>query len=235
MDWISRSPNQLLASLAPSDFELIRPHLRYVELTHQDVLVRAGEPLTQVYCPHDGIISLVVRLADGETVEAAMIGRDSVFGGASALDGCIALNEAVVQLPGTASVIDVARLREAAAQSAPLRTTLVRHEQALLAQALQSAACNASHTVDARLSRWLLRARDLSGADRLPLTQELLAQLLGVRRGSVSVVANSLQRAGLIRYRRGNIEITDLTGLLESACECYATVKAHYERLQTPD
>jgi CRP-like cAMP-binding protein len=235
LDSIHQSHNQLLASLPSADFGAIRPHLRFLELTHQSVLVRAGEPLTQVYFPHSGIISLVMRLVEGETVEVAMIGRDSIFGASAALDGGIALNEAVVQLSGTASVLDVAELRKAAEQSLPFRTMLIRHEQALFAQALQSAACNSSHSVEPRLSRWLLRARDLSGDDRLPLTQEFLAQMLGVQRSSVSIVANTLQHAGLIRYRRGHIEITDRTGLIESSCECYGTVKAHYDRLRADD
>lgn len=230
----SRSPNSVLASLPLADFELIRPHLRTVELTNQTVLVRAGERLPHIYFPHTGIISLVMRLQEGDTVEAAMIGRDSMFGAAAALNGDIALNEAIVQLPGRSSVLEIAQLRMAAKESEPFRATLVRHEQALLAQALQSAACNASHTVEARLSRWLLRARDLSG-DSLPLTQEFLAQMLGVQRSSVSIVANTLQRAGLISYRRGHIHITDLAGLEESSCECYETVKAHYDRLRTDD
>jgi CRP-like cAMP-binding protein len=227
-----RSPNQLLASLSPADFELIRPHLRYVELIHQTVLVRTGEPLMQIYFPHEGIISLVMRLAEGETVEAAMIGRDSVFGASAALNGGIAVNEAIIQLPGSASVLDIAHVRRASDESATFRATLNRHEQALLVQALQSAACNATHTVDARLARWLLRARDLSGDDKMPLTQEFLAQMLGVRRSSVSIVANTLQRAGLIRYRRGNVEITGIEGLIESSCECYASVKAYYDKLR---
>jgi CRP-like cAMP-binding protein len=235
MEAVTRSRNHILASLRSSDFELIRTHLRLVEMPQRAILARAGEPLEQVYFPHDGIISLVMRLAEGETVEAAMIGRDSVFGASSALDGGIAMNEAIVQLPGTASVLDLGRLRRASERSASLRATLIRHEQALLAQALQTAACNASHTVEARLSRWLLRARDLSGGDKMPLTQEFLAEMLGVTRGSVSMVANSLQRAGLIRYRRGQIEITDLAGLRASSCECYATVKGYYDRLQFPD
>ena len=157
---------------------------------------------------------MVVRLVEGEFVEAAMVGRDTVYGAGAALDGNVALNEAIVQMAGTASVLDIAQLRAAAMQSEPFRAILVRHEQALLAQALQSAACIASHTLEARLSRWLLRARDLSG-DRLALTQEFLAQMLGAQRSSVSVVANTLQRAGLIRYVRGHIEILNLAGLTE--------------------
>jgi CRP-like cAMP-binding protein len=235
LDLKVHSPNQLLASLRATDFELLRPHLRTIELAHRVVLIRAGEPLTQVYFPHGGIISLVVSLAGGETIEAAMIGRDSVFGSAAALDGAIALNDAIVQLPGGASILDIAHLRRAAEKSVDFRTTLIRHEQALFAQAQQSAACNATHSVEARLSRWLLRARDLWGSDALPLTQEFLAQMLGVQRSSVSVVANTLQQSGLIRYHRGQIDIVDLQGLMESSCECYATVKAHYDRLLGSD
>jgi CRP-like cAMP-binding protein len=228
-----RSPNKLLASLSVADFELLRPHLRSVELKHKAALVRTGEPLTYVYFPDNGVISLVVRLLNGDTIEAAMIGRDSVFGAAAALNGCIAINDAIVQLPGTASILGVAQIRRAAEDSASFRTMLMRHEQALLSQALQSAACNASHTVESRLSRWLLRARDLSGSDNLPLTQEFLAQMLAVERSSVSLVAGTLQQAGLIRYSRGHIEIIDLEGLRDSACECYAATKAHYDALLT--
>jgi CRP-like cAMP-binding protein len=161
----------------------------------------------------------------------AMIGRDSVVGGSAALDGAVALNDAIVQLPGTASVLDIAQLRRAAEQSVTFRATLIRHGQALLAQAQQSAACNAAHTVEARLSRWLLRARDLSGSDAMHVTQEFLSQMLGVQRTSVTIVANTFQQAGIIRYRRGNIQITDLNGLIHSACECYGTIKEHYAKL----
>jgi CRP-like cAMP-binding protein len=235
MDSTSGSANQVLSALPYADFELMRPHLRSIELVHQTVLARAGEPLTHVYFPLSGIISLVVRLAKGATVEVAMIGRDSVFGGSTALDGGIAPNDAIVQLAGAASIIDALELRKVADQSPAIRTALIRHEQALFAQALQSAACNASHSVEARMSRWLLRARDVSGSDELTLTQEFLAQMLGVQRSSVSVVANTLQRAGLIRYARGRIEITNVDGLMQSACECYEAVKAHYDRLRIPD
>jgi CRP-like cAMP-binding protein len=147
------------------------------------------------------------------------------------LDGQVSLNKAIVQLPGSGEILDVGRFREVAEQSPALRTTLLRHEQVLFAQAQQSAACNASHTVEARLARWLLRSRDLSGSDTLALTQEFLSDMLGVRRSSVSPVAVTLQRAGLIRYSRGLIEILDLEGLRSASCECYGTVKAHYDRL----
>jgi CRP-like cAMP-binding protein len=141
---------------------------------------------------------LVVELSGGQGIEAAMIGRDSMLGATAAPDGQVSLNKAIVQLPGTGETLDVVRFREVAEQSPALRTTLLRHEQVLFAQAQQSAACNASHTVEARLARWLLRSRDLSGSDTLALTQEFLADMLGVRRSSVSPVPVTLQRAGLI-------------------------------------
>jgi CRP-like cAMP-binding protein len=200
-------------------------------LRSEEVLFEAGDKVDRVYFPHSGIISLVIELAGGETIEAAMIGRDSMLGATSALDGEISLNKAIVQLSGVGETLDVAQFRKVAEQSASLRTTLLRHEQVLFAQAQQSAACNASHHVEARLSRWLLRARDLNGADTLDLTQEFLAEMLGVRRSSVSPVANALQRAGLIHYNRGHIQILDIEGLRSTSCECYGTVKAHSDRL----
>ena len=115
------------------------------------------------------------------------------------------------------------------------RTALFRHEQIVLVQAQQSAACNATHTVEARLARWLLRCRDLQGSDDLLLTQEFVAEMMGVRRTSVSVVANTLQQAGFIRYRRGHIRILNLEGLQETACECYQTIKTHSDRLLGED
>lgn len=202
-----------------------------MELIREAVLAEAGDPVTQVYFPHSGIISLVVNLAGGEMIEAAMIGRDSIFGAAAALDGNISLNKAIVELPGTASVLEIAQLRTAAEQDISLRKMLIRHEQFLSVQAQQNAACNACHPVEARLSRWLLRARDLSDSDTFQLTQEFLAEILGVRRNSVSRVAHALQQAGAIVYRRGIVEITDFAGLHASCCECYETLKAHYERL----
>lgn len=159
-----------------------------------------------------------------------MIGRDSIVWG-GALDGQTALNTAIIQIPGAGSILDVRHLKTAAEQSPMFRLTLVRHAEVLFAQAQQSVACNVIHTLEARLARWLLRSRDLAGSDSLPLTQEFLSQMLGVRRTSVSLVATTLQQAGLIRYRRGHIQIMNSEGLQEIACECYETVKRNYDRL----
>jgi len=235
MDALPRSPNHLLAALPAADFELLRPHLETVELVQEAVLVGAGNRVKQVLFPHSGVISLVVSLAGGGTVEVASVGNDSIFGGSAALDGNISLTDAIVQLPGTASSLDVSVLRTVASHSIAFRTTLIRHEQALFAQAQQSAACNAMHSAESRLARWLLRMHDLAGEDRLHLTQDFLAQMIGVQRNSVSTVAHALQEAGIIKYSRGNIEITNLEALKEASCECYEAVQAQYKRLLYQD
>jgi CRP-like cAMP-binding protein len=234
MDSAPRSPNGFLSSLGADDFELIRPHLRTVDLVQDSVLVEVGETLGRAYLPHRGVISLVVKLARGEHVQVAMIGRDSIFGSFSAVGDATALNSALVLVPGNASTVDIDRLRAAADQSATFRGTLIRHGLAVYAQTQQTAGCNAAHTVEARLARCLLHTRDLSGSDQLILTQESLAQMIGARRNSVSLVANTLQHANFIHYSRGHIEITNLDGLSNTSCECYATVKAQYNRLLQP-
>jgi CRP-like cAMP-binding protein len=174
---------------------------------------------------------MMVSFTEGQSVEVAMIGRDSLVGASAALDAGPALTDAIVVVPGTASVLRAEDLRAAADASSALRKVLARHEQALLVQAQQSAACNASHSVESRLSRLLLRARDLCDSEALPLTQEFLAQMIGVRRNAVSIVAHSFQQAGLVSYSRGQIEIRDIDGLRKTACECYAVVRMRCERL----
>ena len=226
-----RSPNHLLASLSNADFEMLRPFLQGVELKHETLLAKAGDLFDRVYFPHSGAISLVLRLAQGQMIEVALIGRDSVFGAAGALDGRVALNDAVVQMPGFASALNVVHLRDVAAKSPAFREALIKHAEFVFVQAQQSAACNAAHTIEARLARWLLRARDLAAGDVLHLTQDFLGQMLGVQRSSVSNVANALQEAGLIRYRRGRIEIINPQGLTETSCECYGAVKTQAARL----
>jgi CRP-like cAMP-binding protein len=225
------SSNHMLAALTATDRNALLPHLKVVELPQELVLFDAGDPIKAVYFPHMGIVSLVVDLTSGDMIEAAMIGQDGVVGGSAALDGDLSLNKAVVQLTGRASVVDVDHVRALAENSVVFRTALMRHEQFVLAQAQQSAACNASHPVEARISRWLLRCRDLAASDDIALTQEFLAEMMGVRRTSVSLVANTLQQAGLIKYRRGHIRVLDVEGLQDAACECYETVKSHAGRL----
>jgi len=223
--------NVFLASLAPADIASLRPHLKTVELPQGEVLFDVGATIHQVYFPHSGIVSLVVELASGETIESAMIGRESLVGASSGLNGQVSVCKAIVQIAGAASALASKRLRALSDSSITARAALFRHEQIILVQAQQSAACNATHTVEARLARWLLRSRDLQGSDDLPFTQEFIAEMMGVRRTSVSVVANTLQQAGLVRYSRGHIRILNLEGLRATACECYETVKAHSDRL----
>jgi CRP-like cAMP-binding protein len=195
------------------------------------VLYEAGDTIKTVYFPTNAVVSLVVALATGEMTEAAMVGKDGAIGIASALDGKVAMSRAIVQLGGDAMVCDQGAFRGAALQSENLISKVMRHEQILFAQAQQSTACMAHHEVEARLCRWLLRARDLSGSDQLPFTQEFLAEMLGVRRTSVTTVARTLQEAGIVKYTRGKIEILDIEGLREGACECYETVKEQYRQL----
>jgi CRP-like cAMP-binding protein len=228
---MAHSPNRLLASLPAKIFAALQPHLKVVNLKLGDVLAEAGGSVKRVYFPHSGAISLVVEMSVGDMIETAMVGKDGVLNGASALDGKVSLNKGLVQLAGVASVVDADRLRTIADDNSAFRSIIIRHEQVLFAQSQQSAACNASHSVERRMCRWILRMRDLAESDQLTLTQEFLAQMIGVRRSSVSIVAGTLQKARLIQYRRGNIRILDVEGLREGCCECYGAVKAHYDRL----
>jgi CRP-like cAMP-binding protein len=207
------------------------PHLRLIELPRETVLFEAGDTIKTLYFPHNGIVSIVVDLSSGETIETATIGRDSLVGGSAALDDDIALNRAIVQVKAVASAVDVGTFRKLAQQGHTLHATLARHRQFILAQAQQSAACHAAHPLEARLSRWLLRCHDLLGSEEIPLTQEFLAEMLGVRRTTVTIWASMLQKAGFINYRRGRIRLIDLEGLRGRACECYETIKAQGKRL----
>src|SRR6201996_2170657 len=189
-----RPLNHLLRMLPAADFDALRPYLQSVELVRETVLVEAGAPFTHVYLPESGIVSIVIRLSEGQRIEMAMTGRDGIIGASAAFGEAISLSEACVLLAGSAFMLDIAHLRAIADRSPGFRALLARHEQALLAQVQQSAACNASHVVEARLSHWLLRAHELCDDQRLPLTQELLAQMIGVQRNAVSLVAHTLSK-----------------------------------------
>ena len=204
------SSNLLLASLSVSDAAALQPHLKPVHLEHEKILFEAGGEVAAIYFPIGAVISLVVGLSSGEMVEAAMVGKDGVVGASAAIGGNIPGNRGIVQLAGTAMTCNVDALKSAALQSHTLLSALVRHEQTVYMQASQSAACMATHHVEARLCRWLLRARDLADTDNLQFTQEFLAEMLGVRRTSVTLQARTLQHAGLIKYSRGRIQITDV-------------------------
>jgi len=228
---MARFPNRLLASLSSQVLAAIKPHLKAVEFGLGDVLAEAGGKVRRVYFPHSAVVSLVVELNTGEMIETAMVGCDGLVNGSSALDGKVSLNKGIVLLAGVGSAIEVDRFRKIARQAASFRSLLIRHEQVLFAEAQQSAACNASHSIEARMCRWLLRMRDFTESNDLLLTQELLAQMLGVHRPSVSLVAHTLQQGGLIKYNRGTIRLLDIQRLREGSCECYGIVKAHYRRL----
>jgi CRP-like cAMP-binding protein len=226
--------NLLLSLLSPADGKALEPYLKPAHFDQHQVLFDADQQIRHVYFPTTAVVSLVVTLSGGEMIEAAMVGMDGVVGASAALDGKISLSRGIIQLPGEIVVCDTDALKSAALQSPKLLSLLIRHEQTVYAQAQQSAACFATHLVEARLCRWLLRARDLSASDHLPFTQEYLGEMLGVRRTSVTAVAHTLQEAGLIKYARGKIQIIDAKGLQESACECYGSVKSLYERLIGP-
>ncbi|MBW7974835.1 Crp/Fnr family transcriptional regulator [Bradyrhizobium sp. BR 10289] len=223
--------NQLLQTLDAADLDLLRPHLATVEIVRESVLGEAGAALRHVYFPHGGAVSITVGLSEGQMIEVAMLGHDSVIGGGAALADGVAPADATVLFPGTASMLEIAAFRAVAAASAPFRNLMIRYEQVLFAHAQQSLLCNTLHPVEARLARWLLRARDLSDSEILPLTQETLAQMIGVRRNAISLVAHALQRAGIIQYTRGQIVIVDLPALQTTSCDCYAAVKAHHAAL----
>ena len=164
------SANELLASLGADKVAALLPYMKVLELPQETVLFETGDTVKAVYFPLSGIISIVVDLASGEMIEAAMIGKDGLVGGSAALDHPISLNRAVVQVAGAAATMPVDQFRELVQDSASFRAKLARHDQFLLAQAQQAAACNATHRLEARLSRWLLRCHDLLGSDDIPLT-----------------------------------------------------------------
>lgn len=204
--------------------------MKSIHLEHEKVLFEVGGRVTDIYFPTGVIISLVVGLSSGETIEAAMVGKDGIVGAFAALGG-IAVNRGIVQHAGPAMTCKVSELRSAVLQSQSLLTMLFRHEQAVYAQAAQSAAWMSAHHMEARLCRWLLRARDLAGTNNLNFTQDFLAEMLGVERTSVTLHARTLQQAGMIKYSRGQIHITDVEALQETVCECYGAVKSHYHAL----
>jgi CRP-like cAMP-binding protein len=226
-----QSPNRILDSLPQNIFAAVQPHLRTIELAFGDVIADTDQPIQRVYFPHTGVISLIVEMEVGNLVETAMIGGDGAANVMAALDGKLSMHKSIVQVAGSASVIHPDKLGSLAKDFEPFRALLIRHEQVLLAQTQQSAGCNASHSLEQRMCRWLLRIRDLTQTDEIKLTQEYLGQMLGVRRTSVSLVAGTFRKAGLMTYRRGNIKINDVEGLRNGACECYEKVRSHYEKM----
>jgi CRP-like cAMP-binding protein len=217
--------NKLLATLPRSDFQLLLPHLTSVWLTQGEVLYDAGAEVDQVYFPLAGMVSMVVVMSDGRAIETATVGREGVVGAMSGLGIHITRVRAIAQLPTLASRIAAPAFRKAVAKSKPIANLCVHYNEVLLTQARNTAACNGLHQIEARLCRWLLQTRDRAESDTFNLTQEFLAEMLGVRRTSVTEVASRIQTSGAISYSRGAIRIVDLDALKALSCECYETLK----------
>jgi CRP-like cAMP-binding protein len=222
--------NRLLAALRPEDFDLLASELQTVALEQGAVLARAGQLVEHVFFPHSGSISLMIDMANGQTVATAAIGREGAVGFLSAIGPSPSAITAIVHVAGMASRIPALRFRAAFNQSPALRHAFQTHISALLTQLQLGAACNALHPVEARMARWLLHLRDRIGHDVLPLTQEVISQMLGVRRTTVTLLMRNLRASGAIRSdRRGQIEV-DRSRLTAVACACH-----HAMRLEACD
>jgi len=226
---MDRTRNRLLACLGPMDLALLAHQWRRTTLDHGAVLQEQDAPVEHVYFPLSGAVSLLAVMRGGEGVETAIVGREGAVGLFADFGPWRACDRAVVQAPGIADVVSLPQLRSAANQSEALRRTLLRYKETVSAQAQQAAACNALHSVEERTARWLLQLSDRIEHNELPVTQDTLSQMLGVRRTTVTLVAQKLQHDGLIRYRRGRIIITDRAALQALACECYATSRRRTE------
>lgn len=224
--------NRLLASLRPLDRALLEPYLEPVVLTKGQILFAPGDDVTHTHFPNVGTMAaLVIAMNDGRAAEAATIGREGAVGGIVSSGNKPAFAQAEVVLQGPALRLDLARLEEAKERSPALRELFARYTDALLAQMMQSVACNALHPLHARCCRWLLTTQDRADSADIALTQEALAEMLGVQRTTVSTVVGTLRDRGLIRYGRGQVTILDRPRLEAAACECYGAVKAHFERI----
>jgi CRP-like cAMP-binding protein len=225
-----RPRNRLLAALPYEVFLSLRPSLKPVSLPRGRVLCEADEPLRRVYFVEAGAVSLVTVFEDGTTAEMATVGREGALGIGFFLGSEHAFGRCVVSVSGLALTLEAYQFQSVVRQNPELCTTCEVYAMAFVANLLQNVACNAAHRVEQRCARWLLMCGDHTEDDTFELTQEYLAELLGVRRSTVTVVAGTLQQAGLIRYRRGTITVLDRQGLEAAACECYRIVRDGYER-----
>lgn len=232
MDRPANVGNRLLAILPAADLALLASHFQTVKLEQDAVLMHSGDPIRHVYFPHSGTISLMVDMPNGQTVACAIVGREGALGALSVLGPAHSTTTAVVRSPGVASQIVAPRFHTAIGHSRAIRQIVEIHARTVLVQMQQVAACNALHPVENRMVRWLLHIRDRTDSDLLPLTQETLAQLLGVRRTTVTQAVQKLRASGAVRYdRRAMIEVVDRARLEESACECYDIMRRHIERI----
>jgi CRP-like cAMP-binding protein len=229
-----RPKNRLLAALPDEDFRRLLPYLKTVPIRSRQVLHKNGEPLRAVYFPNGGVASITTMLLDGTMVEAATVGDEGMVGieaflGADAL----APGEALMQVPDTnAEMMSVEDFRREVGEHGALHDLLGRYTQVVIAQMMQSTACNVMHQVQQRCARWLLMTHDRMHEQDFTLSHEFLAVMLGVQRPTVSVVAGTLQEAGLIRYKHGRVTVRDRQGLEAASCECYAIIRSHFDRLR---
>src|SRR5207249_4437642 len=223
--------NHLLAALPQAVYERLLPNLELVSMPLGEVMYTSGSELPYLYFPTDCIVSLVYVMANGASAEIAVTGCEGLLGVALFLGGHTAPNQAVVQSGGHAYRIGAKVIKHEFDQGGPLQHLLLLYTQALIAQMAQTAVCNRHHSLDQQLCRWLLLSLDRLDSRELVVTQELIANMLGVRREGVTEAAGDLQKAGLIRYRRGHITVLDRQRLEQRTCECYAVVKKEYDRL----
>jgi CRP-like cAMP-binding protein len=229
---VLRSPNKLLASLPVEDYQRIAPSLSTVPMKLKQVVHRQDEPIEYVYFPGGGAFSLVRTLQDGQVAEVATVGAEGAVGAGVFFGQRVADCDVLVQLTGPgAQAMTTERFNAEMERRGALYNCVVRYNQALTTQIMQSTACNGLHSAEQRCCRWLLMTHDRAGADEFRLTHEFLATMLGVRRPTVTLVANALQNAGLIQYRRGSVKIVDRARLEAASCECYATVRNQMRRL----
>ena len=223
--------NQLLAALPVEAMARWRHHLEPVELHLGQVLYESGSRQSHVYFPTTAMVCLLYMTESGQSAEIAVVGYEGVVGTALFMGGETSLNRAVVQGAGLAYRMAAHAIRAEFDQSAPVVHLLLRYTQALITQMAQTAVCNRHHSIDQQLCRWLLLSLDRLQGNVLTMTQELIANMLGVRREGVTEAALKLQHAGLINYTRGHVTVLDRPGLERRTCECYAVVKAEYDRL----
>ncbi len=226
-----RTGNRLLDSLSKKDLARLFPHLDAISLAVRDPITARAKAIEFVYFPTAGMISVVATLADGSQVEVGIVGSEGMVGGSVIMGTDTASNEAYVQIAGSALRLRSNILVRRAIESRSLRERLLLFTLAFMLQTSQTAACNVRHNVVQRLARWLLMAQERVEGDDLPLTQEVLAMMLGVRRAGVTVAAGTLQAAGLIRYNHGRVVVLDRRGLEAAACECYRLGKNESARL----
>jgi CRP-like cAMP-binding protein len=223
--------NHLLGALPQSDFDRLKPALNLVSLSLGEVLYESGSVLHHVYFPVDSLVSLLYVMADGASAEIAVVGNDGMVGVSLFLGGETTASRAVVQSAGHAYRLDSVVLKSEFTRAGAMQHILLRYTQALLTQMAQTAVCNRHHSLDQQLCRWLLVSLDRLPSNELVMTQDLIANMLGVRREGVGEAAGKLQKAGLIRYSRGHIVVLDRLGLEARTCECYAVVKRECDRL----